>query len=719
MRNILILICFIICLSLSSPVVADEVAQSVPAVEITDTNLPSLEIIPPDISEERIFSGKKVQIVPLDETPQITTNNYRQIFSRIPGLLTSEVANESFASMSYRGIGDPHESFNFMVMADGIPLNVDPYGYPAVYFTPPVEAINSMEFIRGGAGLLYGPLPGGVLNFLPLTPGKDAAQFSSKQVFGSRNLYSTFNRFHGTSGALSYQGYFHHRHGDGFRTDNSDYQINNGRIDLRYATSADTVINSGSDVYSSDHGEPGGLARTDPADSASADGVIPNRASINSDRWRATRSHDRLRIERYMQNVGVQHRVSGTTSIKMQSWGGFVRRYSKRQSQGSTPAFGGVPDGTTNDIAIQQFASFGADARVLHDWNLSGIENTLSTGALFTGIHSPFIQQKGATIDSEAGPIQRKIVRETIANSLFAENTIRLNDALKITPGIRFESIYQDIEERKNTALAADGALRSDSTTVVVPLGGIGVSYALRSDMESYSNISQGYRPIAYSDAIPLNVGDTISRDLDPTHVITYETGVRGNPTSWMNYDLSAFLIRFNEQVGRVGAEIQNVGNSKHTGIDFSTTVGLASLVDDLRGSGDWSTRYGEFSLYNNLSLLNADFTNGPVNNKTPQYAPKYLYRSGIIYHKEKTKLQLLGTFVANHFGDDSNSAERAIPSYKVWDLLAETKIANTPVTVVTGINNLFDEQYFSRVRSSGIEPANPRNFYLGAEVTF
>jgi Fe(3+) dicitrate transport protein len=40
-------------------------------------------------------------------------------------------------------------------------------------------------------------------------------------------------------------------------------------------------------------------------------------------------------------------------------------------------------------------------------------------------------------------------------------------------------------------------------------------------------------------------------------------------------------------------------------------------------------------------------------------------------------------------------------------------------VSITAGINNLFDEDYYSRIRSDGIDPAYGRNFYAGFGFTF
>ncbi|MBI1992753.1 MAG: TonB-dependent receptor, partial [Candidatus Omnitrophica bacterium] len=84
---------------------------------------------------------------------------------------------------------------------------------------------------------------------------------------------------------------------------------------------------------------------------------------------------------------------------------------------------------------------------------------------------------------------------------------------------------------------------------------------------------------------------------------------------------------------------------------------------------------------------------------------------------RDRAKVSLSSVFVDDHFADDSNLAARTVPSYKAWDLTAELKLWKDYVTVYGGINNLFDERYYARVRSDGIDPAYERNLYGGLRV--
>jgi len=38
---------------------------------------------------------------------------------------------------------------------------------------------------------------------------------------------------------------------------------------------------------------------------------------------------------------------------------------------------------------------------------------------------------------------------------------------------------------------------------------------------------------------------------------------------------------------------------------------------------------------------------------------------------------------------------------------------------LLAGVNNALNEEYFSRVRGNGIDPANGRNYYVGLRAEF
>ena len=661
----------------------------------------------PEVSGVQINSGKKTTEADLEAIPPIASNNYRQAFTQLPGLLTSEVSNESFASFSYRGMGDPHESLNMNLLRNGLPIAADMYGYPANYYVPPIDSVQSIQFIRGGASLMYGPQVGGALNFVTRKPDPKApASVYSKQVFGERNFFSTYNELSGTSGNVSYLGFFHRRQSDGFRDENSDYGVNNGNMMFAIEASPKAKWTFEFDAYDADHGEAGGLTLE------TGEGL----ANYNENRFQSSVLYDRLRIQRYSGTVGLEYEVDADTTIVARAFGGYYDRFSRRQSAGTANPFGGIYNGTTNTIADQEFATVGLDARVAHKWKMFGEEQNLAAGFLLYGVDSPFTQEQGSTPWADSGTLQRDIDRTTRTGSLFAENRFNFG-RLKITPGARIEMI--DIGVDENIPTTPELGLRTEDDFTAVLLPGVGVGYDLSPDTEAYANATTGYKPKTYADVVPLNSGDTISNDLDPAHSRMYETGVRGTPMSWMRFDSSVFLTTFTDQFGRVGSNIQNVGDSRTYGLDLMTEFAAVKLYDSVVGSR-LSDYIGNINLFWNAQFLNAEFTDGPVDGKTPQYAPDYVMRTGVRYdYDSRYKLAFLGTLVDDHYADDANTANRYIPSYRVWDLTGEAELIPSRLSLVAGVNNIFDEKYYARIRSNGIDPGLPRNVYGGVVLKF
>ena len=147
--------------------------------------------------------------------------------------------------------------------------------------------------------------------------------------------------------------------------------------------------------------------------------------------------------------------------------------------------------------------------------------------------------------------------------------------------------------------------------------------------------------------------------------------------------------------------------------------------VDDLVGAldalnkTDHAQQWGAFNLYANVMLLDAEFVSGAQDGNTPQYAPDFLVRAGGIYRwRDRVKVALLGTFLDDHFADDGNTDSFFIPGYMTWDLTLEARVWKG-LSVIAGVNNLFDEDYYARIRGDGIDPAYGRHYYGGLSFVF
>jgi Fe(3+) dicitrate transport protein len=681
----------------------------------------------PAVEGVKINSGKKSSVIDLDAFPRITNNNYRQALAKTPGLFLSEETTP-LLSIGYRGL-DPGRAQFTQVLKDGIPITADQFGYPEAYYTPPLDTVDRIEFLRGGAALMYGPQPGGALNYVTHRPRRDVLiAGGTAHTFGSDNYYSTFSYFTGTTGRLGYYGYFNRRRGDNFRDANSDFEVNGGmlKLELDGSTSSRWILTL--EGYEENHGEPGGLTFTTGA----------NSVNYNVNRDATSRFFDNFELRRYSASLQWEYDFSDETKMVTSLWGTYYSRFSSRQRGGG---FGTLPTGTdanSTTIEDQKFYTFGFETRLRHDYTWLGGNHTIAGGLQVYHTDSPREDSRGATAFASSGAVRADSDRNVTYLPLFVENRFSWG-AFSITPGVRLENICQGVRENVNVAKTAAGTPLADSEeSDFVPLFGLGLAYEVRPKVEVYGNVSQSYRPKIFTQAVPTDGTARIPSDLDEGNAWQYEIGFRGRPTPWVNWDASLFLLDFDNQIGRVAlpggaSTFGNVGRALHRGVELAGEVDLIGLADAVRGnqpgkkSGDGAApgtlgeRYGSLNLYANAMLLDAEFVSGALDGRTPRSAPDYLVRTGLIYSapQERFRIAFTGTTVGDSFADDANTAERFVPAHMVWDLTAEAKLYKDIVSVNAGINNLFNEDYYARITDAGIDPAYGRNFYVGFALKF
>ncbi len=641
----------------------------------------------PEIQGTRIYSGKKTAIIDLQKAPAVVNNNFRQVFEQTPSLLLSEESTPLF-SVGYRGL-EPHRAQFTQLLKDGVPIHADMFGYPEAYYVPPTQVIDHMDFVHGGASLMYGPQPGGALNFVTKDPYTEPFRFESENSIGSHDLFSTYESVSGTQGKIGYYGYFHHRQAQGFRDFNSQYDLEYGGLKLTIEQDPTMKWTLGWDSYHETHGEPGGLTRT----------------QFDTDIAFTAKLADRFELNRHAGQVGFEKEFSEVTRLDVKGYGVYYERLSWRQRGGG---FGTVPTGataSTNDIEDQEFFTGGVDSRLSHDYSAFGSdEHVISGGVLYHHTTSPRLDYRGVTADAEEGTLRKDADRTVDYLSFFAENRFKFG-RLSVTPGVRLENIWQSIKENLNLDKTTV-SLADDEEFDFEVLGGVGAQVDVTDTVDVYANFSEGYRPKVFTQAVPNGTNQVVNEDLQAGRSWQADAGVRGYFYEPLTWDISVFHMAFEDQIGSatIGglSTVQNVGDAEHQGVEITTEFDL---------NDNWSVFY-------NAMLLDAEFTGGPNTGKNPQYAPDFIQRAGAQFNwQDRFKMRLAGTFVDDHFADDNNTTQRIVPSYKVWDLTGEMKVWQEDVSIFGGINNLFNESYFARVRADGIDPADGRNYYGGVKV--
>jgi Fe(3+) dicitrate transport protein len=643
-----------------------------------------------EVEGGRILSGKKNKATKTDLHPPVATDNMRQFFSQNAGVLVAEQSTEPWPAFNVRGIGDPHESQNVLLLQDGLPMPMDMYGSGGQYVAPPAPLMDEIEVINGGAALMYGPQPGGAINFRSPQLTRDTT-FGGKvgATYGSYDLISTVNSVKGKSGNTAYWGGYFRKQGKGYQRAGADFSADHLQLKTHTFRENGDVVKLGFQGYDSDFGQPGGMTRDCGVANANCwDGDGDNRT--------ASRRNDRLKIARALLSIGYEDKLSDSTTLETTLWTSTYNRYSATQTSG---AFGTRPTGTTLENRLGHAHAVNVESRLRHDWQRGEQQHTFTAGVLSYNTNSPTTSWTGPNLRSTRGTVSARAYNQSRVLALFAENRFDFG-RWTLVPGARFENITLSTENRLTEVDRAE--------TFNVILGGLGASFDLSTETQAYANVSQGFKPVGFSTVLQqATATTTVQGDIDPSYTYNYEAGVRGDTAAW-NWDVSGYWVHYQNQVATSGNTIFNGRSAHYRGIEASLT-----RKDVLRREAH------TLDLYANANLLDARYRGGSLEGKTPLYAPKTTVKYGAIYRNgEAWRASLLATYLSGHYANDTNTDQFYIPSYQIFDLLAEARVGEH-WSVNGAVNNLLDKTYYSRVRDTGIQALPGRNFYLGANYRF
>lgn len=675
-----------------------------------------------------IYEGKKSEvIIPEQLTANIATNNARQVYARVAGLNIWENDGAGLQlSIGGRGL-DPSRTSNFNVRQNGYDISADALGYPESYYTPPVEGIGKIQIVRGAASLQYGTQFGGVINFSMKKPVADKKlEVLARQTVGSYGFYNTFTSASGTINKLSYYTFVQYKRGDGWRN-NSGFDNHTLYGHLSYSFTDRTKL--GADVTRMGYlaQQPGGL--TD--DMFAEDPRQTNRAR----NW--------FKVDWNLLALHFDHKINTSSEVNVRLFGLYANRYSLgfRPNRVAT-----IDDNSERDLIKGRFANLGAEARYLRRYTISGANAVLLAGSRYYKGNNHSTQGVGST---GGGPDFNYVNPDEYVTydyrfpnrnvSAFAENIFYITDKLSVTPGVRCEYIF-------TTANGFYGTLYKDLAGNVIQIsrtdeyrdnrrrffiGGLGVTYRPGPFVEIYSNLSQNYRSITFSDMRIANPSSVIDPDLEDERGYSFDIGVRSEQTALVNYDVSLFYLNYDNRIGeiqfydeynRVMRMRSNIGQAFIYGLE---AYGEADILGHLHAEQlPWSG-----VVFNNIALIRSTYRSSElpgVTGNEVEFVPRVNLKSGIRLGYKNLKASWQYSYLSRQYTDATNSADGGvsavvgpIPAYSVLDL--SLSFQHGKWRIEGSVNNLADRMYFTRRATGypgpGILPSDGRSFFLSLQV--
>lgn len=636
-----------------------------------------------------------VNVIGREEIERTRPKNADEMLRRVPGVNIQEEYGQGLRpNIGLRGL-NPTRSRNVLVLVDEIPIQPALFGDPAMYYMVPIERVDRIEVIKGGASVRYSPnTQGGLVNFvtksIPTTP-----TFSQSNTFGSFNLFQNSTTYGGRFGNLGLQMGYVRRQSDGFR-EHSASQLDDFTFRIEGNPDDRTKIVANVDWYNETSQTPGGITP----------------AQFAADRTKAGKLLDEFKGQRGAIDLTATHEFDSHNTSKLIIYGNMFERNWFIQDQSATT---GALLSTSRNF-LRKFNMFGFVPEHQVTYGLFGQEQKVRVGLRYHVERLTDITGIG-TAGSKISRTTNNADLEAVSYSAYVENEIRLTDRLTLTPGFRWEQVNQSRETLNAIPPAAVPNIRGSASTQGF-IYGAGVKYDLPGDTMLFGHVHTTFRPPTFANAIDPTSG--ADRDLSAERGLSSDVGVRTKVVPGVSAEVALFRIDFSNQIVQEGSKLVNAGKTLHEGVESSLLFEWGEIAKPLEG----------FVSRANVTLLRPKSLSGPTDGKDLPLAPRMLFYGSIGYfHRSGASIELDATYVARQFSDLNNTTPEntlgtigVIPSYTLYNLRVNYAPPSARWAVFAGVRNLFDEAFIAQRQTAsfvGIQPGEIRNFYGGVSWRF
>ena len=680
-----------------------------------------------DFEGTYVFAGKKSEVINMNESlANLSGNNSRQIYSQVAGLNIFQ-NDDAGLQLNIGGRGlDPNRSSNFNTRQNGYDISADVLGYPESYYTPPAEAIEEIQILRGAASLQYGTQFGGLVNFVMKSANNyQALEVVSRNTIGSNNLYTNFTSISTSKEKLKTYAFINYKKGNGFRL-NSEFKSLNLFLKSEYEINNNSKISAEITYLKYLAKQAGGL--TD--------------LMFDENPYQSNRSRNWFGVDWLIYNILYNYNFSNSSKISVSFFG----LNASRNALGfRTNRVSQIDAMEERDLIKGQFNNFGFEIRFLNNYKLFNKKAIWIVGSKYynssnTSEQGPGSNGKNADFNmkNEDFPFYNFQSNYKYPNknlSFFSENIIYLNGKVSITPGLRYEYIRTESDGifKKTNRDAAGNVIfdelinNSELRKRNFILLGLGASYKLSDSFEVYFNISENYRSVTFADISVFNPAYMINSNISDESGSTTDIGIRGTYKEFISYDLSTFLLAYNSRIGFV-QRVTSGGNvkSERGNVGDARILGFESIIDfNIAEIFLKKNQNTIFNYFINFSFIDSEYTNSKepgVEGKKVEFIPKVNLKTGTKIGFKDFMFGFQYTYLSDQFTDSSNAINSnlsgvigIIPQYDVFDI--STSYSLKEFKFESGINNLFNKKYFTRRATGypgpGIIPSSPRTLYF------
>lgn len=662
----------------------------------------------------------------------------QEALNNVPGVnVVGENTYGLGVNIGIRGL-NPRRTARTLLMEDGMPLFLAPYGDPAAHYTTPLERVQRIEVVKGSGQILYGPQTvGGMINFVTRPVPTDGKVHGNVTATLGNN---DFTSLYGNIGAGDERGGLMidalHKKGDGIR-DNHDFEIQEytakGQLNL---SDRHTLIAKASYFRESSHVSETGL------------GLV----EYHEDKYQApTGKNDVFEHERTTFQLQHLFQVNNQVKLSTQAYYAKSERASFRQINDPGDLGGrsvmdrctGLGVATEANAALcggrwrpREFEYWGIEPRLDVQHSLFGVDSNAVIGFRyhreeirrnqFRG-SDPRIQNQGY---AEAfGDHREQIHSDVEAKSYYAQNTFYAGD-WTFTPGLRVE----DLRIRTNI-LRAEGNVQNNPESNATNhqskvLPGFGLTWNGIEKTTVFAGVHKGFAPPRPDRDIfaPGGANTATVVNTRPEESTTWELGTRSNYIKGVTFETTLFHTVFDDIVvaGPTSGSFINGGKSQQSGIELAGRINFGHIYDSTHNFYVAGSYTNLFTAKFNKTNAAADVFSG---DRLP-YAPKHLASLSLGYeHPVGFDARIGIDYVSEQQEDVSYREGRSeedvlsgrtgrIPAYTLLNATVNYRPVGSHLSYFLSAYNLADKEYLAS-RVDGMVAGRQRQVFGGIRYDF